>query len=73
MCNRHSVLSIKKVLNMLKEYGFKGNEEYNSMRFQDYAIGEFFDLIKKEPFYKDTIFILNENCCSSHVNLSFPY
>ncbi len=44
--------------NMLKEYGFKGNEEYNSMRFQDYAIGEFFDLIKKEPFYKDTIFLI---------------
>ena len=43
---------------MLKEYGFKGNEEYNSMRFQDYAIGEFFDLIKKEPFYKDTIFLI---------------
>ena len=43
---------------VLEEYGFKGNEEYNSMRFQDYAIGEFFALIKKEPFYKDTIFLI---------------
>lgn len=43
---------------LLDEYGFKGNEEYNSMRFQDYAMGEFFDLIKKEPFYKDTIFLI---------------
>lgn len=43
---------------MLKEYGFSGNAEYNSMRFQDYAMGEFFDLIKDEPFYKDTYFIV---------------
>lgn len=42
----------------LEQYGFQGNEEYNSMRFQDYAIGEFFDLIKKEPFYKNTLFFI---------------
>lgn len=43
---------------LLKEYGFSGNAEYNSMRFQDYAMGEFFDLIKDEPFYKDTFFFV---------------
>jgi Phosphoglycerol transferase and related proteins, alkaline phosphatase superfamily len=43
---------------LLDAYGFNGNAEYNSMRFQDYAMGEFFNLIKKEPFYKDTIFLI---------------
>lgn len=43
---------------LLKEYGFSGNEEYNSMRFQDYAMGEFFRLIENEPFYKDTYFLI---------------
>lgn len=43
---------------LLKTYGFSGNAEYNSMRFQDYAMGEFFRLAEKEPFYKDTIFFI---------------
>lgn len=43
---------------MLKHYGFSGNAEYNSMRFQDYAMGQFFELAQKEPFFKDTIFFI---------------
>lgn len=55
----HGTFEVKNLNeDMLKEYGFSGNEEYNSMRFQDYAIGEFFNLVKKEPFYKDTIFLI---------------
>lgn len=55
----HGAFELKQVdEKTLEEYGFSGNEEYNSMRFQDYAIGEFFDLIEKEPFYKDTIFFI---------------
>ncbi len=49
---------IKQDEDMLKEYGFSGNEEYNSMRFQDYTMGEFFRMIEKEPFYKDTYFLI---------------
>ena len=49
---------IKQDEDLLKEYGFSGNEEYNSMRFQDYAMGEFFRLIEDEPFYKNTYFFV---------------
>lgn len=42
----------------IKTYGFSGKEEYNSMRFQDYATGEFFNLIKDDDFYKNTIFFI---------------
>ncbi|MDR1124155.1 MAG: LTA synthase family protein [Elusimicrobiota bacterium] len=43
---------------VLQSYGFSGGAEYNSMRFQDYAIGEFFRLIENEDFYKNTIFFI---------------
>lgn len=42
----------------LQQYGFSGNKEYNSMRFQDYAMGQFFELAEKEAFFKDTIFFI---------------
>lgn len=42
----------------LKQYGFSGTAEYNSMRFQDYAMGQFFEMAQKEPFFKDTIFFI---------------
>ncbi len=43
---------------MLKEYGFSGNAEYNSLRFEDFALGRFFELAAKEPFFKNTIFFI---------------
>lgn len=49
---------VKQDEDLLKEYGFSGNEEYNSMRFQDYTMGEFFRMIENEPFYKDTYFFI---------------
>jgi phosphoglycerol transferase MdoB-like AlkP superfamily enzyme len=42
----------------LKKYGFASNEEYNSFRFADYSLGEFFKSIQKSEFFKNTIFII---------------
>ena len=43
----------------LKNYSFSGNEEYNSMRFQDYAMGVFFDEMKKAGLDENnTIFVI---------------
>lgn len=43
----------------LKKYGFASNEEYNSFRFSDYSLGEFFKLIKDQAFFKNTIFVIH--------------
>jgi len=40
-----------------RSYGFS-MEEYNSMRFQDYALGNFMELAKKSHYYDDTIFMV---------------
>ena len=40
----------------LKNYGFTGADEYNSMRFADHALGEFFRLASGEPWFRNTIF-----------------
>ena len=42
----------------LKKYGFISENEYNSMRFQDYSLGHFFELAKKEDYYKNTVFFI---------------
>ncbi len=42
----------------LSNYGFTGEDEYNSMRFADFALSEFFRLAKAEPWYDDTIFFI---------------
>lgn len=39
-------------------YGFVGEDEYNSMRFADFSLQTFFELAKKEDYYKDTIFFI---------------
>lgn len=41
-----------------QNYGYVSEEEYNSVRFADYAIGAFFKQAKKAAYYNDTIFIL---------------
>ncbi|OFZ10574.1 MAG: hypothetical protein A2Z20_08910 [Bdellovibrionales bacterium RBG_16_40_8] len=43
----------------LHKFGFNSNEEYNSFRFADYSLGEFFNLIKNEEFFKNTIFVIH--------------
>lgn len=46
--------------------GFVSNEEFNSLRFSDYALGEFFRLAKKEPYFQNTLFIIYADHGLSH-------
>ncbi|CAD5109596.1 LTA synthase family protein [Zestomonas carbonaria] len=34
------------------------NDHLTAMRYADWALGQFFDKVKKEPYYKDTLFVL---------------
>lgn len=43
---------------VLDNYGFSGPEEYNSLRFSDHALGEFFRLASKEPWFNNTLFVI---------------
>jgi phosphoglycerol transferase MdoB-like AlkP superfamily enzyme len=43
----------------LKKHGFSSNEEYNSFRFSDHSLGEFFKLVKNEPYFANTVFIIH--------------
>jgi phosphoglycerol transferase MdoB-like AlkP superfamily enzyme len=42
----------------LQAGSFGSLEEYNSLRFQDYALGHFMNLAKNESYYKNTIFVI---------------
>ena len=42
----------------IREYGFESMEEYNAMRLQDYSLGKFFEMAKKEKWYDNTIFLV---------------
>ena len=43
---------------LIKNYGYANAEEYNSLRFSDHALGEFFRLASTQPWFKDTIFAI---------------
>ncbi|HIU17764.1 MAG TPA: sulfatase-like hydrolase/transferase [Candidatus Avidesulfovibrio excrementigallinarum] len=43
---------------LLRNYGYASNEEYNSLRFSDHALGEFFRLAKQQPWFSHTIFAI---------------
>lgn len=43
---------------ILKNYGFTGADEYNSLRFSDHALGEFFRLARKELWFDNTVFAI---------------
>lgn len=43
----------------LKNAGFRSAEELNSFRFSDYSLGRFFELIRDEPFFKNTLFVIH--------------
>lgn len=45
-------------LNELRNYGFESLEEFNAMRLQDYSLGRFLEIAKKEKYFKNTIFII---------------
>ncbi len=43
---------------LVKKYGFESMAEYNSLRFQDYSLGRFIELAKKEKWYDNTVFLV---------------
>ena len=36
---------------ILKNYGFTGADEYNSLRFSDHSLGEFFKIARQQPWF----------------------
>lgn len=42
----------------LRMYGFDNEHEYNSMRYADYAVGEFMRLVRTADYYKNTVFLI---------------
>ena len=42
----------------LRLYGFDNEHEYNSMRYADYAVGEFMRLARTADYYKNTVFLI---------------
>jgi phosphoglycerol transferase MdoB-like AlkP superfamily enzyme len=42
----------------IKENGFVNNDEFNSLKFSDYALGEFFKQAEKEDYFKNTLFVI---------------
>ncbi len=41
-----------------EHYGFISEQEYNSLRFSDFSLQEFFRLARKEAYYANTIFFI---------------
>lgn len=41
-----------------RERSFNGPPEYNSLRFSDHALREFFKLAEKSDYYKNTLFVI---------------
>jgi len=42
----------------IKDNGFVNNDEFNSLKFSDYALGEFFKQAEKEEYFKSTLFVI---------------
>jgi membrane-anchored protein YejM (alkaline phosphatase superfamily) len=42
----------------LRANGFESNEEYNSFRYLDHALGLFFESAGREPYFANTVFVL---------------
>ena len=42
----------------LKNYGFTGADEYNSLRFSDHSFGEFFKIARQQPWFDNTVFAI---------------
>ena len=43
---------------ILKNYGFTGADEYNSLRFSDHSLGEFFNIARQQPWFDNTVFAI---------------
>lgn len=42
----------------IKDGGFISVDELNSLRFQDYSLGKFFELAEKSDYFKNTLFVI---------------
>ena len=42
----------------IRDYGYESIDEFNAMRLQDHSIGKFFEIIKNEKWYENTIFLI---------------
>jgi phosphoglycerol transferase MdoB-like AlkP superfamily enzyme len=42
----------------LRRNAFESNDEYNSFRYLDHAVGLFFEKASREPWFKNTVFVL---------------
>ncbi len=40
------------------KHGFLSDAEYNSFRFMDHSLGNFFELARKEDYFKNTVFVM---------------
>ncbi|RYZ73159.1 MAG: hypothetical protein EOP05_10315, partial [Proteobacteria bacterium] len=43
----------------LDDAGYGSNEDYNSLRFSDFALGRFIEIAKKSPYFKNTLFVIH--------------
>lgn len=43
----------------LEDGGYGSNEDYNSLRFSDFALGRFIEIAKKSPYFKNTLFVIH--------------
>lgn len=43
---------------VLERFGFESLDEFNALRFLDYSLGHFFEIARKEPYFRRTIFLM---------------
>jgi phosphoglycerol transferase MdoB-like AlkP superfamily enzyme len=56
--NRRGFELAKRDAETLRAEGFDSLAAYNGLRFMDHAIGHFFKLARKAPYFNDTLFVL---------------
>ena len=44
-------------IDTLKKYGFDSEDEYNAFRYTDFCFEKFFEAVKKENYFRNTIFV----------------
>ncbi|MDL2285451.1 sulfatase-like hydrolase/transferase [Desulfovibrio sp. OttesenSCG-928-F07] len=56
-------------------YGFLSEQEYNSMRYMDFAVGEFMRKAKEANYYNNTVFLFlgDHGIKDSSTNMTAPY
>lgn len=50
--------TLKKNEQELKQYGHSSLEEFNSLRFQDFALGNYFQVARKSAYYENTLYVV---------------